>query len=325
MDAAAPFTVSIVVPAFRASRDITGALTSIFDQTFTDFEVLVVNDGSPDTPALERALAPFRTRLRYFTQENRGAGAARNVGIRAARGRFIAFLDADDLWLPEFLARQVAFLEAHPERDLVYSDAIISGETALAGRRFMEAAPSEGPVTLVSLLEQRCNVPLSTVVVRRDRLVAAGLFDETLRRGQDFELWLRLAHRGARLAYQPVVLAERRARVDGLSGDAVTEIERALNVLDRFSRAHVLPVDARTALRVRSMALVDRLEIEQAKRRMVEGNFAAAKYHLAAPRTRSLKLRAALLALRVAPRAARRLYLLLAPGISARFARAARA
>jgi glycosyltransferase involved in cell wall biosynthesis len=325
MEDAAPFVVSVVVPAFRASRDIAGALASIFDQTFTRYEVLVVNDGSPDTPALERAIAPFRTRIRYLTQENRGAGAARNAAIRAARGRYLAFLDADDLWLPEFLARQVAFLEADRARDLVYSDAIISGDTPLAGRRFMEKAPSDGPVTLVSLLEQRCTVPLSTVVARRAAVVAAGLFDETLRRGQDFELCLRLAHRGASLAYQPIVLAEHRARADRLSGDALQEIERALNVLDRFGRAHVLPVDARTALRVRAMALVDRLEVEQAKRRMLEGNFAAAKYHLAAPRRQPLKLRAARLALWVAPRVARRIYLLIAPWISTRSFRAARA
>lgn len=322
---AATPTVSIIVPAYRASRDITGALASIFDQTFRHFEVIVVNDGSPDTPELERALAPFRTRIRYLTQANLGAGAARNAGIRMARGRYIAFLDADDLWSADFLRRQVWFLEADRSLDLVYCDALISGETPLAGRRFMETAPSEGPVTLVSLLSQRCNIPLSTVVMRRQPLVDAGLFDETLRRGQDFELWLRLAHRGASLAYQPIVLAERRARTDGLSGDALTEIERALNVLERFGRAHVLPMDARTALRVRSMALIDRLEIEQAKRRMIEGNFVAAKYHLAAPRERTLKLRAALLALRIAPRVARRLYLLAAPRVSVRSFRAARA
>lgn len=310
-DVAATPAVSVIVPAFRASRDIAAALASIFDQTYPAFEVLVVNDGSPDTHDFELAIAPFRSSVHYIVQPNRGAGAARNAGIRAARGRYVAFLDADDLWTTDFLRRQVGYLDANRSCDLVYCDAIISGDTPLAERRFMEAAPSCGPVTLVSLLEQRCNIPLSTVVMRRDSLVEAGMFDESLRRGQDYELWLRLALRGASIAYQRVVLAERRARMDGLSGDALAELERVLNVLDRFGRRHVLPVEARTALRVRAMALLDRLEIEQAKRRILEGNFAAAKYHLAAPRRRGLKVRAALLALRVAPRLARRMYITL--------------
>ena len=305
--------VSVVIPAFRASQDIAGALASVFGQTFTNFEVVVVNDGSPDTVELEAALEPFRSRIQYIVQPNRGAGAARNAGIRASKGRYIAFLDADDRWSPELLSRQVGYLEAHRECDLVYSDALIAGESSLAGRRFMETTPSIGPVSLLSLIQQRCNIILSTVVVRRRSVVAVNLFDETLKRGQDFELWLRLALNGAAMRYQTDVLAERRVHADGLSGDSIAEIERALNVLDRFGRAHDLACDARTALRVRMMALVDRLEIEQGKRRFVEGNFAAARYHLSAARAQPLKIRAVRLALQIAPRLCRLAYLKLRP------------
>jgi glycosyltransferase involved in cell wall biosynthesis len=84
-----------------------------FRATFTDYEVIIVNDGSPDTEDLERALEPFRDRIRYFKQRNRGAGAARNVGLRAARGEFVAFLDADDLWLPNYLDEQMRFIQEH--------------------------------------------------------------------------------------------------------------------------------------------------------------------------------------------------------------------
>ena len=307
--------VSVIVPAFRASRDIRVALDSVFAQTFAHFEVIVVDDGSPDGAELRAAIEPYRSRLQYIQQPNRGAGAARNTGIRAARGRFIAFLDADDRWAPEFLASQVSFLEANRTCALVYCDALLSGETTLAGKRFMETAPSNGEVTLVALIRQECNIALSTVVVRRRPLIAAGLFDETLRRGQDFELWLRLALGGAAIRYQRDVLAERRVRIDGLSGDSVTEIERALNVLDRFGRANTLDSVARTALRIRIMALVDRLEIEQAKQRIVEGNFAAARYHLNASRERPWKLRLALVALQIAPRLMRGAYLRLRPSV----------
>ena len=305
--------VSVIIPAYRASADIAAALASVFAQTFVGFEVIVVDDGSPDGAELKAAIDPYRSRLQFIEQPNRGAGAARNAGIRASRGRLIAFLDADDRWAPEFLTRQVSFLAANRRCALVYCDALLSGETRLAGKRFMETAPSNGDVTLVRLIRQECNIVLSTVVVRRRPLMAAGLFDETLRRGQDFELWLRLALRGVAMQYQREVLAERRVRSDGLSGDAVTEIERALNVLDRFGRANPLEGAARTALRIRMMALVDRLEIEQAKQRIVEGNFAAARYHLSATRERPWKLRLALRALQIAPRLMRGAYLKLRP------------
>jgi glycosyltransferase involved in cell wall biosynthesis len=308
--------VSIVIPAYRASGDIAVALESVFAQTFDSFEVLVVNDGSPDSGELEAALAPYRERIRYFAQPNRGAGAARNTAIRAARGRYVAFLDADDCWVPEFLVLQTGYLEAHSACGLVYADAYLSGESpSLSGRRFMETSPSAGDVTLISLIEQRCNVLLSTVVVRRELLLEAGLFDESLRRGHDFDLWLRLALRGVQIRYQREVLAERRIRADGLSGSAVDEIQRALNVLDRFWRAHVLDREACTAIRVRVMALVDRLEIEQAKQRIAEGNFHAARYHLNAAHERSWKLRACRVALSVAPRLLRAVYLRLRPPV----------
>jgi glycosyltransferase involved in cell wall biosynthesis len=305
--------VSVIIPAFNAAPDIPVALQSVFGQTFSNHEVIVVNDGSPDTPMLERALEPYRARIHYIVQENQGAGAARNTALRVARGEYVAFLDADDLWHPEFLRRQVAYLDAHPTCGLVYADALITGESPLAGRRFMETAPSTGEVTLMSLLRQTCNIPLSTVVMRRALIDAAGLFDESLRRGQDFDLWLRLAARGVKMAYQPVVLAERRARLSGLSGNPITELRRALSVLERFDLKQTLPTDARTALGIRTVQLVDRLAVEEAKQRIREANFAAARLHLAAAARRSPKLRLAMLGLRLAPRLMRSVYLALRP------------
>ena len=307
--------VSIVIPAYQASADIATALDSVFAQTLPDVEVIVVNDGSPDTVELEAALQPYAGRVCYIAQENRGAAAARNRGIREARGAYIALLDADDCWAPDFLRRQVWYLDAHPACDLVYCDALVTGDSPLAGRRFMDTAPSWGAVTLHSLIAQRCNVILSTVVARRKTLVAAGLFDETLRRGHDFELWLRLMQQGAVLAYQRHVLAERRVRADGLSGGPIAELQRAISILERFGRRQDLDASARGAIRVRLMALVDRLEIEQGKRRLIEGNFAAARYHLSAARRQPIKLRLTRLALRIAPRLVRACCVRLRPSV----------
>jgi glycosyltransferase involved in cell wall biosynthesis len=285
----------------------------VFAQTFSNFEVIVVNDGSPDTRELEQAIEPYRSHIVYIEQTNQGAAGARNTGVRAARGRFVAFLDADDLWAPEFLRRQTWYLDASPARTLVYADALITGDSPLAGRRFMDHAPSDGEVTLISLIEQRCNVLMSTVVARRPAIVEAGLFDKSLRRGQDFDLWLRLAAAGHSMGYQRMVLAERRARSTGLSGDTITELERAVNVLDRFGRQHELPYEAQTAVRVRLVKLMNRLEVEQGKLRLVEGNFAAARYHMAVSEPKTLRLRAALLGLHIAPRLLRQLYLAVRP------------
>jgi glycosyltransferase involved in cell wall biosynthesis len=307
--------VSVIIPAFRASVDIAQALASVHAQSFTDHEVILVNDGSPDTPELETAISPFRSHLRYIVQPNRGAASARNTGIAASRSRYVALLDADDRWYPGFLESQVHYLETRPRCALVYADARITGETPLSGQRFSDQAPSDGPVTLVSLLEQRCNIPLSTVVARREAIAAAGMFDETLRRGHDADLWFRMALQGAGIGYQMAVLAERRVRSTGLSGSPIDELTRAIHVLDQFDRTHDLSIDAKTAVRIRLDRLMSRLELERAKQRLAEGHVRAARRHLDASRERTLKVQATRLLLRVAPGLARRLYRAVRPSL----------
>src|ERR1700751_944670 len=104
-------SVSVIIPSYNTAAYIAEALDSVFAQTFTDFEVIVVNDGSPDADELEAALAPFAARTQFISEGNRGASAARNAGIGVARGNYIALLDADDRWAPDFLERQVGYLE----------------------------------------------------------------------------------------------------------------------------------------------------------------------------------------------------------------------
>src|SRR5687768_17042952 len=134
-------TVSVVIPAYNAAKYICEALLSVFNQSFTSYEVIVINDGSSDTDDLERELQPYKAVIKYIKQENRGAAAARNTGLRAAAGEFVAFLDADDKWLPGFLEKQLKLLKSS-KADLVYADALLIGEAPLAGRTFMEMEPS---------------------------------------------------------------------------------------------------------------------------------------------------------------------------------------
>src|SRR5690242_14639272 len=115
--------VSVVIPAYRAAPYISETLASVFGQTLPDFEILLVNDGSPDTDDLERAIEPYRDRIVYIEQENRGPGAARNTAISRAQGEFLAFLDSDDVWLPHYLAEQIGALRSDAGLDFIYADA----------------------------------------------------------------------------------------------------------------------------------------------------------------------------------------------------------
>lgn len=223
--------VSVIIPAYNAAAYIAETLESVFAQTYRDFEIIVVNDGSPDTAALEAALQPFADRLTYLKQQNCGVSAARNAGICAAHGRYVAFLDSDDLWEPSFLETQLAMLERDPSLDMVYADGLIFGDTRDNGRTFMELFPSKGEVTFESLVLRRCTPLTSTVVVRRDAVFEVGAFDETQRTSEDHDLWLRLAVSGKRLAYQQQVLSRYRRRKGSMTADPVWLAQNNLQVL----------------------------------------------------------------------------------------------
>ncbi|HET6973737.1 MAG TPA: glycosyltransferase family A protein, partial [Pyrinomonadaceae bacterium] len=175
--------VSVIIPAYKVAPYLAETLESVFAQTFSDFEVILVNDGSPDTDEMEKVIEPYRDRIVYLRQENRGAGAARNTGLRSARGRYVAFLDGDDIWLPGFLSEMVSFIDGY---DLVYANALLFGASQVAGLTYMDTNPSSGEVTCESLLAERCNIITSGVLARREPIVELGMFDETLRNSQDF-------------------------------------------------------------------------------------------------------------------------------------------
>lgn len=299
--------VSVIIPAYNAAAYIGGALESVFAQTFTDYEVIVVNDGSPDTGELERALAPYEGRVVYVRQENRGPSGARNTAIRAARGRYVALLDSDDTWLPPYLAEQVNMLEADTSLDLVYTDAELFGATALAGKTFMEGAPSRGPVTFESLLRYESQVITSCTVARKQALIDAGLFDEAFIRCEDFDLWLRLAHRGGRIAYQTQVLARHRAHAASLAADDLLMFEAQIKVLEKTLRLLSLTAAQRELVERQLVSCAAVIDLERGKRHFAAGEYeqAAQALRRANDFYRTRKLRLVLWALRAAPRVLR--------------------
>jgi len=302
--------VSVIVPAYNVSEYIGEALNSVFDQTYTSHEAIVINDGSPDTEELERVLEPHAARIRYIKQENRGAAAARNTGLRSARGEFVAFLDADDTWSPAFLEQQMELLESC-NADVVYADALLFGESPLAGRTFMEVQPSRGEVTPESLLAVEVTVITSAVLARKEAVFAVGLFDEGIKRGHDFDLWLRLAKNGARFAYQEKVLAQHRIVESGLSGDTISQLKRTLSVLETIRTKEKLTDSEEAAFRVNLNRTLAELALENGKEKLRSRDFDGALQYFTEARNlrQGWKLVLVCFGLRVAPETFRRIYL----------------
>jgi glycosyltransferase involved in cell wall biosynthesis len=182
--------VSVIIPAYNVAHYIGETLDSVFAQTYPHLEVIVVNDGSPDTSELEKVLEPYRDRIVYLTQENRGLSGARNTGLRAAKGALVALLDADDLWLPSYVEEQARYLRNNPDKHLVYCDAEIFGEGIAPGVYYMQLNPNIGDATAEAIISKRCTVFVS-VTARAAALRELG-FDESLRSCEDFDCWIRM-------------------------------------------------------------------------------------------------------------------------------------
>ncbi|MGE0445391.1 MAG: glycosyltransferase family 2 protein [Vicinamibacterales bacterium] len=305
--------VSIVIPAYNSAPFIAGTLESVFAQTFTDYEVLVVNDGSPDTPAFEAALAPYRERITYLVQRNTGPSGARNLAIREARGEFIALLDSDDVWLPTFLEEQIRRMREQPSLALLYSDGSIVGG-ALDGRRLMEVTPSHPDVTVERLIAEECTVLTSCTVARRQALIDAGLFPDQFRRSEDAHLWLRVALRGGRIAWHATPLVRHRRREGSLSHDTPAMVRAYIDVLADLEPRLPFTPPQRALIRrqiARRKALV---ALDEGKQLFIAGRYPEAAEALARARAnepalpRQLRFGLLEMGLRVAPRLLHRAY-----------------
>lgn len=225
--------VSVVIPLYQTQRYIADALGSVLAQTFTDFEVLVIDDGSTDSgPAIARAIPD--PRIRVITQLNRGLAGARNAGIAHSRGQVIAFLDADDLWQPEKLARHVAHLKADPDIGVSFSASrFIDDDGAPIG---LIQKPTG---TRYEASDIFCRNPVgngSAPVIRRTALDAIAFydprfericwFDESFRQSEDIECWTRIAATTPwRFGYIDAPLTDYRVNTTGLSANTTKQLE----------------------------------------------------------------------------------------------------
>ena len=222
--------VSVIIPTYNSAQFIAETLESVFAQTYKDYGVIVVDDGSTDNT--KEVLKPYMSKIRYIYKENGGAASARNVGIKNAQGEYIAFLDSDDLWLPEKLEKQIEYFGKHPQIDMVFANCIRFGEEVSNVRNDTKFISND---MFVNIWWYNI-VPTSTVMLRKSCFEKVGLFDEAreLETTEDAEMWLRIA-RECEVGYLREVVTKYRVRASGYSR---SNIDRAYNsaklVIDKY-------------------------------------------------------------------------------------------
>lgn len=241
--------VSIVVPAWNAEKFILKTLATVAEQTFTDFEIIVVDDGSSDATqeVVDRFLEEKSLRGRCIKQANKKIAGARNTGIRAAEAGLISFLDHDDLWFPNKLERTMAEFDAHPEADLVCHD-----ENIVKNGVFVRVGKN-GPLVenmYEQLLFEGNALSPSATTVKKSKLIEAGLFREApeFNTVEDYDLWMRLA-KISRMRFLPEILGEYQLVERGASNKIVYHNTNLEHLLRDHFRSFPNP-DARTRARM---------------------------------------------------------------------------
>jgi glycosyltransferase involved in cell wall biosynthesis len=231
--------VSVIMPAFNAEQYLHIAVESVMRQTFSDLELVIVDDGSTDgTVAVAQAYAARDPRILVLQQANAGPGPARNTGFSAAQGRFFAFLDSDDEWDDAFLAEHLAILHARPDIDVVVGNAWYRG-----GARDGELCrPMRGegvPITLAEILADETALFIMAVF-RRETIEAVGGFDPAMFTNEEYEMWIRAAIAGFTFTRHTKPLGWYSCRPDSLSASGIRMMTGILQVFAKTRAA--LPV-----------------------------------------------------------------------------------
>lgn len=183
-----PPTVSVVIPTYNRAHLIIETLESVFAQTYTDYEVIVVDDGSTDNT--EEVLAPYRDRIRYIKQKNAGASVARNRGIVSAQGEYVTFLDSDDIWFPEKLEKQVRFFEQHNHCSFLCGAFC---NTSQEPQKKISLYPSTTKMEFKDFVSVGY-IATSSIMIKKDVFLTSGLFDPMYQIGEDRDLWIRISY-----------------------------------------------------------------------------------------------------------------------------------
>lgn len=228
---------SVVIPLYNKGKSIRKTLQAALDQTFSDYEILVIDDGSTDDSlAVARSMEPLGVHI--IEQENQGVSVARNTGILHAKGEYICFLDADDIWHPDYLETIDRLTNAYPESDMfvtAYRVLLDEGKERFS----TQLEPAEGclPSYWETLSTTYDFVWTSAATIRREALLEAGLFLSGEKVGQDLDMWARVAERNPRVAYSAKICvdydrcAESNARISNKIANSkafIADLERQL-------------------------------------------------------------------------------------------------
>ena len=277
--------VSVIMPAYNVSAYIAEAIASVRAQTMSDFELLIVDDGSvDDTAEVVSRLAALDSRITLLRQENRGLAAARNAAMCHARGGLLALLDSDDLWHPRFLDAQVTLLARRPDIDIVTGNGWTLGshEDGQPARPWPDPRPTPD---LWTILGDELSVFIMTVFRRRVYDTIGG-FDEMLRTNEDFDFWLRAALAGFKFARNDEPLGYYRRRDDSLSASQVRMLRGALRVYYKHRPAMLNNADALRLLDDRVQRFEADLIAAEAREAINQKDFRSVGRHISALRER---------------------------------------
>ena len=214
--------VSVIIPTFNRSEKVVRAVSSVLNQSFQDFEIILVDDGSTDNT--HEALSKYMSAIHYIKQpKNMGVSASRNRGIRSSVSPWIAFLDSDDYWLKEKLSVQMEFVDQNPHTVACQTEEIWIKNGRRVNPKKRHRKPS-GNIYAQSL--KLCLVSPSSVIIKRSLFEDVGLFDETLPAAEDFDLWLRISCR------HPIFLIDKGLVVK--EGGHEDQLSRRFSGMDRF-------------------------------------------------------------------------------------------
>lgn len=231
--------ISVVIPSYNHAHFLKTAIESALTQTYRDIEIIVVDDGSTDNTAY--VVEEFLGKIHYIWQENQGLSAARNTAIRNSQGEYIAFLDADDLWMPTFLEEQIANIRRNSKVGLTYSWWSYVDKN---GKILPERGNYNKRGDLLMQLALMNYWPPVSVMVRKQCIIEAGCFDDKLTALEDWDLWLRIAANGWEIDYIPRVLVKYRRHDNNMTLD-VERMER--NQLAVLNKLEASPIATRIA------------------------------------------------------------------------------
>lgn len=221
--------ISVIIPTYNSQEFIEETINSVLEQTYNDFEIIVVDDESTDdTLKILNRLSENDNRIKYFQVSHSGRPSVpRNFGVKKAAGEYIAFLDADDLWINNKLQKQLHFFKNNPEHILVYSMSVTFGETNLFSPSF-EVLPllNKASITKNELIQNGNSITCSSVLIKKEKFLEVGGFDEDPKlQVEDYDLWIRLGELG-KIGFIPRILTYYRIHSKQFSSDWQTKQNR---------------------------------------------------------------------------------------------------